>query len=731
MLLKRSPWLLNQSFKQAAAYTKSRTKLATIRLALGDILENHAAEQALAISSPSSTRSTISDTELAKLCQLYFDSFAVAVWTSVHAEYLYNSKQTTEDLPDPDLFLVPSAFTQLNLIYLYERKNGLGNKLLPKESTSLVQLIARCTNPGARGWQPVVQNTMKCSTGKRVLIREIEVCFLGLHPCIHPAMRFNWKKRFNVLHCTGSLLWSSDYGDEIQKSSVYLKEVMKRHVGTMFANAPAMATSLAVFSHPCAFLQQPPMQFSHVGLEAAMTAFVLASDDLVAGTPMSTALEKQFSAASNSTTALKWSPGWLGKGTVSVPTTCPLVSFAESVFLQSFKLPFLGLWTHAKTHDVRLSKLDNVQHAAINELAAATRLCNTLSEQQQLRVQRIAMNSPFAGLLTIQQTLSILGYEGNTMKQTNPKHVKDILLHIESTFGVVAISKLLCFARVAWVKETLLTFQFSDNVVQSQCNVILKRLKHDVAQTSDLNTLLQHVYSLLPSQATCLCVCTECERVANAFVCTAVCDDKKFSSFNELGVSQSMIRYSDLQDTKQCILCAKRSSAAFRAGVAFQNTISERMVECDELKDEEIKSMLINNTNDVASKLRRDCRNALEQRPISNACGSKIMLQIPLIGRCVRIYDSFYTLCGFCACVVKTTDFHRFKDRICCLRCDEAMLGLQKAELAVSGNNIKKLCRYCGAGMRPLKVEFNMKRAHLSRSTPSVQPPPYNSPARS
>jgi hypothetical protein len=691
---------LSASFKEAAVHSGSEVKLATTRLALGDVLEEHAASAALAILHPSASKSLLSESDLAKLCQLYFDAFAVAVWTSVHAEYLHNRKQTTEEVTDPNLLMVPNAFTQLDLLPLYERRSGLSCKLLPKESTSLVQLISRCTNPGARGWQPVIDNCLKCNLGKRILIRETEICFSGLHPCLHPAMRANWKKRFGLLHCTGTMLWSSDYSNEIKKSELYLKEVMKRFVGEMFSNAPAMATSLASFSHPCTYLQQPPVRFSHIGLEAAMTAFVLASDAMVSGTPMSSALEAQFKHALESKTHLKWCPGWLGKGTVSVPATAPLLPFAESVFLQSFKLPFLGLWAHARTYDVRLCKLDNVQHSAINELTAATRLCNTLGEQEQLRVQRTAINCPYAGLLTVVQALALLGHVNEKFKQPNPKHTKDVLVDLESHFGAKAIAKLLCFARVAWVKEAMFVVQFSSSTIVSQCNLVLKRLKHSSLDAdTELKDLISHTYKTLPSQATCLCACTECERVANANVCTGVCDDKKFSSFNELGVAQSMIRYSDLEETKQCILCAKRSSAAFRASVAFQHSISNRMVECDEVDSERIKSIITGNQNEIASKLRRDCRNALEQRSVSDACGSKIMLQVPLIGRAIRLYGSFYTLCGFCACVVKLTDMHKFHGKICCLRCDEEMLGMANADLSASNKKVEKLCRYCGAGI--------------------------------
>ena len=701
-ILKKTPWCLNECFEQAAFHTGSAVRLATIRVSLGDVLEAHASEQAMSILHPSSPKSVLVDqNDLGKLCQLYFDAYAVAVWTSVHAEYLHLSKQTDDPIPSPTLFLVPNTFTQLDLLPFYERRGVASMKLLPKEAISLVQLVTRCTNPGARGWEPVVQNAIKDSVGKRVLIKELEICLSGLHPAIHPSLRPNWKHRFNVFHTTGTLLWDTECHHELQKSSLYLKDAMKRFVGTMLSNAPAMCTSLACFAHPCVQLQQPPFCFCHIGLETAMVSFVMASKDIVDGAPLSNALEKQFYASTISTTAMKWAAGWLGKGTINVPNVMQLVPFVESVFMCSFKSPFLGLWVHGKTKDIRLSKLDSVQHKAINELTAATKLCSLLSSDAQLQVQRLALKCPIADLLSIQQALCILGYNGSMLKFMNIKHLNDILIEIKSIFGVDAVSKLLFFAKVAWLKSTMLMVQFADGVVESHCETVLKRLKHPMPIDLKAKNLLDHVYLTLPAQATCLCICTECQRVANATVVSGVADEIKITTFNELGVSQAMVRYSLIPETKACVLCARRSSAAFRASAAFQNSMAERHVECDSMDQDAIRKLITENHFEIASKLRRDSKNAMEQRSVSDACGSKNMLQIPILGRAIRIFGSFFTHCGFCACLIKLSDIHRFKNKICCLRCDEKMIGLEApapAPTASSSQPAKIVCRYCGAG---------------------------------
>jgi len=724
-LMKRHPWCLNMCFEEAVVLAGSKSKVVIIRIVLGDLLEEHAKAQALSIASPCVSKKTLGGgTGGGRLCQLYFDACAVAVWTSAHVQFLDILNQTSEPLAEPSIFLVPNAFTTLDFAVLYERKSGA--KTLPSESKYLMQLISRCTNPGARGWEPVIEHACKCNIAKRVLVKEIEVCLLALHPQLHPCLRPNWRARQSILKFSSFFFSTESSNSELWKASLFLKETMRRCVCTMLSNVPAMHASLASFLHPGMHLNQPPMNFAHSSLEAAMAAFAMTSEEITSMPaeahpqdhfPLAEVLTRQFKRASESTTGMAWSPGWLGKGTISLLIEPPLTTFSELVWMQSFKAPFLSLWIHAMTHGVRLLKLDQVQHQSINELTSATRLCQQLPTADQLAIQRLVLNTPTASLLTIREVLTALGYQHEKLGRftTDLKNTQQVLLKIKNALGERAVAQLLFFGRVAWLLSKMFIVKFSDRISNAQCKVLLRRSKREVPTHFYDNIrgqeLLDFTYSKLPSQATCLCVCAECQRVANATVVSGVGDEKKIAAFNEFGLTQAMVRYSDLGSSEECLYCAKRSSASLRSSQAFQKKMTELEIECEAVNEDEVKKFFAQSEADpgLASRIRRDSKNAIEQRSITSSCGTSKMLQIPIIGKAVYIYGACYTLCGKCACILKVTDVHRYEHVICCLRCDASMVttkatqdschvacetSLDNGKSSIRGQTI---CRYCGS----------------------------------
>lgn len=714
-LMKRHPWCLNVCFEEAVVLAGSKSKVVIIRIVLGDLLEEHAKSQALSILHPCVSKKTLGDatcTTYKLLCQLYFDACAVAVWTSAHVQFLDILNQTSEP-GEPNIFLVPNAFTTLDFAVLYERKSGA--KTLPSESKYLMQLISRCTNPGARGWEPVIEHACKCNIAKRVLVKEIEVCLLALHPQLHPCLRPNWRVRQSILKFSSLFFSTESSNSELWKASLFLKETMRRCVCTMLSNVPAMHASLASFLHPGIHLNQPPMNFAHSSLEAAMAAFAMTSEEItsmpaggVGGDhfPLAEVLTRQFKHASESTTGMTWSPGWLGKGTISLLIEPPLTTFSELVWMQSFKAPFLSLWIHAMTHGVRLLKLDQVQHQSVNELTSATKLCQQLPTADQLAIQRLVLNTPTASLLTIREVLTALGYQhmaGLGRFTTDLKNTQQVLLKIKNALGERAVAQLLFFGRVAWLLSKMFIVKFSDGISNAQCKVLLRRSKQEVPVGLSTQELLDFTHSKLPSQATCLCVCAECQRVANATVVSGVGDEKKIAAFNEFGLTQAMVRYSDIGSSEECLYCAKRSSASLRSSQAFQKRMTELEIECEAVNEDEIKKFFAQSEADtgLASRIRRDSKNAIEQRSITSSCGTSKMLQIPIIGKAVYIYGACYTLCGKCACVLKVTDVHRYEHVICCLRCDASMV-TTKATQAGESVHVptmlpQTICRYCGS----------------------------------
>ena len=97
-------------------------------------------------------------------------------------------------------------------------------------------------------------------------------------------------------------------------------------------------------------------------------------------------------------------------------------------------------------------------------------------------------------------------------------------------------------------------------------------------------------------------------------------------------------------------------------------------------------------------KLKRDAKTAMEQRRCSalTTCGSVQMLKIKMLGKAVRIFDSFYSLCDMCGACLKLSQIHRFGPNTCCLRCDAVLLKATLPSAPKMEESIK-ICRYCGS----------------------------------
>ena len=120
--------------------------LALRRVDYGDRLEQHAAQMYAALSNRENASIAL------KACQLYFDAYACATWTSAHAEYVAACDSGIVEPPEPSIGLFPCASSDLDLADLFSRRlSTKADGAYPKATESLVQLIARATNPGARG----------------------------------------------------------------------------------------------------------------------------------------------------------------------------------------------------------------------------------------------------------------------------------------------------------------------------------------------------------------------------------------------------------------------------------------------------------------------------------------------------------------------------------------------------------------------------------------------------
>lgn len=298
-------WVTGGDFGEAARTAGGRREAAAARVEIGAQLEAYATRAV------GRTWVGLGCVE----CQLYYDAYCAAVWTSAHAEYLAASDGDIQEPATPSIGTVPCAASGLDLSDLYARRVASKNEGYPKVVEPLVQLLGRCTNPGARGWDAVLKDTLEHSGTRTVVMHAVHTCLLGLHPQLHPAFRADWKQRMRILRLLPQT--SAD----IKAAAPHIKEAVRRCLASTMASSPAMHTALSRAGHPVRHLLQPPAQFPHAGMEGAMTAFADAGRMLITGIELPQALSDAFAIRSidrsldqdgTSFDGLSWEPGWLG-----------------------------------------------------------------------------------------------------------------------------------------------------------------------------------------------------------------------------------------------------------------------------------------------------------------------------------------------------------------------------------------------------------------------------------
>lgn len=128
------------------AEAQKRMVVALGRLALGAAVEAVLAEKAIDFLAPGVRDPAECDHAAARV---YQDAFLVSVWTSAHAQYVSYVQQGVEEPPAPGVFAVPSALSEFDHSDLFARRSC--QRQCPNGALPLLQIMCRCTNPGARG----------------------------------------------------------------------------------------------------------------------------------------------------------------------------------------------------------------------------------------------------------------------------------------------------------------------------------------------------------------------------------------------------------------------------------------------------------------------------------------------------------------------------------------------------------------------------------------------------
>lgn len=406
----------------------------------------------------------------------------------------------------------------------------------------------------------------------------------------------------------------------------------------------------------------------------------------------------------------------------------PIVDVASDIWAVAFRANFLVFWAHCMSKKLRASRLDAVQHRAIHGLNAATKLTLELPKDLQLAAQRAALQHCSSGLFTIEEAATHLGIQSvrGTSSNGGAKGAADALRALSSG-GAEATARMLVFARTAWVCEQLIIVDLGSETTRRQLSALYRRLGR-----TDYSALSSGTDDL-PVQATHLHACVECHRVANAYSSEG---GKVVPTFNELGVSSSMLctECSPGSVGKTHIRCAKRSSAALRTALTFEETMLERKVENEDADLAAVMSLLSEQRSaaasasdetggGVAARVRRDAKNALEQQAKAMACGEQAMLCVPIVGKAIRLWGEWFALCSLCGAMLRVLPQHRYGGEICCCKCDAQMLGLPAPE---PPERRVSTCRYCSAVdperrascWKPVKAPLDMAGDNASLPAP-------------
>jgi hypothetical protein len=686
-------WVIGGHFEQAIEAAGGKREAAVARLYHGAQLEEYATATIERLWP--ANRHTMPDDAVGRkwACQLYFDAYCAAAWTSAHAEYLAALDNDVIEPPPPSIATVPCSSSGFDLSDLYARRVAPKSDGYPKAVEPLVQLLSRCTNPGARGWDTVLKDALEHPGSRSIVMHAVHVCLLGLHPQLHPQLRSPWQVRLKLLR----LLPQTN--SEIKAVATHIKEAVRRLLASTMASSPAMHTALSLAGHPVRHLLQPPAQFPHVGMEAAMEAYAHAGLLLTQGSQWPLVLRRAFDMRTAGDRpddtedeveieGLAWDSGWLGKGTADVHARQPLVALAGDVWAAAFKAHFVAFWLFAQSHQMRVSRLDPTQHASIHGLNKATMLAAQLDEHTALAVQRAVLRNPAAGISTLGEVALELGIEGIPLVATGvgARSASEGVKLIGDA-GAEAAGKLLSYARAAWVSEELLVVDLGERTRRLQMAALCKRLRlPDGTPLKDL-----------PMHATHVCGCAECHRVANAYATNA-----STAPFNELGVSSCQIA-TDSAPGEVRLHCAKRSSAALRTAITYETEMKRRCIEMDQMDRTQLASLTAPRRasgveSGIAARVRRDAKNALEQRTSAVACGEHPMFTVPIVGRAVRVYKQWYALCSYCATLTRVQPgVHVYGADVCCMRCDHAMLGVDDLTASpLLAHSSSKICRFCG-----------------------------------
>ena len=685
--------------RESASVVPSMALLATMRMRIGVVLEKRVTIQWEQCQS--------SRQHDAALCM--FDAYAIATWTSCHAEYLATSVHDDNAPMDPTLFAACSRATDPRLASLFDAHCL---RTSSTNASNMEQILIRAVG-STRGWPRFLEKAMETDPSVRLMVmRALEVALTGLHPCLVPTRRASWKDR--AMASRMMVLALRDRVNAVTllaRHAESVKDALRRLLYAQLSDVVALRNAASRLGHSIGHLVEPPEAVPHVSMLESMARFAEAGANLARSAEAAESveiaaakLEEVLTGARSSTTSTRCK--------VSTPTT-PLVTHAAKCFADGFRAVFFPFWLRATASGMRPRRLDPAQHSGLHQSNAALGAAQAVPRAEALRIHRMVLSNPCASLMTVPQVCVALGL----------KPVDNL------DDAGVGCGRLLVHARLAAVCEELLIVDLGRRTRSLHLAAIywrhVGRAIPSVEMLENNAAELSRCVEQLPKHVTHLCVCCNCSRIANC--APGPIREGLTTEFCEVGVS-SVTAHTDPCRLRPCELyCAKRTSAALRGALVAENAAQERRIENDvawdpyedgscsdddpEDTDPFAKAVAaMSHDGTIASRMRRDCRRAFEQRARAVGCAETPLLTVSLVGRAVRIQGRWYSLCCYCATCTPVLPHHRVDAEIACLRCCETHTLVKSTNTSASD---APTCRYCnkvqGGRGRPFAIYHSPK----------------------
>lgn len=436
---------------------------------------------------------------------LMFESYAAALWTSCHAEYVACATDDASKPLAPSLLLVASHATELRLTNLLDAQCFASN--CSRNAHPMQQLLARCVNPASRGWHACLEELLRKHEGsRRVVVDAVVVALTGLHPCLLPPNRSSWRKRLVAGRVAVDALLGEAGSALLVRHSDLVKEAMRRLLSGLLVDSLALRNVALRVGAPVGRLVAPPLDTPARGMLNSAAQFVRAACAMVDANGAGSATDRLSAALSSescndATNDGDGRPGtWIGRSKQRTPAP-RLLHRAEECFAAAFRAQFLPFWMRATSCGARPGRLDRSQHEALHSQNAALVACLAVDKHEALRIHRLVLANPAAPLITVDNACRAIGVDNEG----------DVPLHETQP---ATLARLLLYGRMAWVCDRVLVVDLGRRARTMHLAAIAWRHLDHVLPTeeelADGAVALQRRVNALPTHITHLCVCTEC-----------------------------------------------------------------------------------------------------------------------------------------------------------------------------------------------------------------------------